>query len=92
MSRLFVLLNHPMYLKRPYVVSILHETSLVSQIYKETNNGYLTPSQIERLGFFGGAMIRGMLLEFTPRTPATGLPDPCQGLQEWQGNRPTELV
>lgn len=92
MSRLFVLLNHPMYLKRPYVVTILYETPLVAQLYKEVGNDYLAPAQIERLGFFGGSMIRGMLLPFTPRTPATGLPDPCQELQEWHGMRPTELV
>ena len=92
MSRLFVLLNHPMYLKRPYVVSILHETPLVSQIYKETNNAYLSASQTERLGFFAGSMIRGMLLEFTPRTLEIDSLDPCSEIREWKGTRPTELV
>ena len=92
MSRVFVLLNHPMYLKRPYIVSILHETPLVAQIFRETNNEYLNASQTERLGFYAGSMIRGMLLPFTLRTPETGSLDPSQELQEWRGMRPTELV
>ena len=92
MSRLFVLLNHPMQLKLPYVVSILHETPLVAQLFKETKDTYLTASQTERLGFYGGSMVRGMILPFTPRTPGTGLPDPSLELQEWEGRRPTELV
>jgi len=87
-----VLLNHPMYLKRPYVVSILHETPLVAQLYKESKDGYLTASQTERLGFFAGSMIRGMLLEFTPRTLEIDSLDPSRELQEWKGTRPTELV
>lgn len=91
MGRLFVLLNHPIHLKRPYVVSILHETPLVVQIFKETKE-YLTSAQTERLGFYGGSMIRGMLLPFTPRTPGTGLPDPYPELREWEGRRPMELV
>lgn len=92
MSRLFVLLNHPMYLKKPYIVSILRETPLVTQIWKETKDGYLNSSQSERLGYYAGSMIRGMLLEFTPRTPGTGLPDPSPELREWEGTRPMELV
>lgn len=87
-----MLLNHPMYLKRPYIVSILHETPLVAKIFKETNNDYITASQTERLGFYGGSMIRGMLLPFTLRIPETDLSDPSQELREWQGIRPTELV
>jgi len=81
-----------MYLKRPYVVTILHETPLVAKLYKDIGNDYLTASQTEQLGFYGGSMIRGMLLPFTPRTPGTGLPDPSQGLHEWAGTRPMELV
>lgn len=92
MGRLFVLLNHPIHLKRPYVVSILHETPLVTRVFKETGNDYLAPLQTERLGFYGGSMIRGMLLPFTPRTPGTGLPDPYLELREWEGRRPMELV
>ena len=92
MSRVFVLLNHPVYLKRPYIVSILHETPLVAQIFRETNNDYITARQTERLGFYAGSMIRGMLLPFTLRTPETDSLDPSQELREWQGTRPTELV
>ena len=92
MSRVFVLLNHPMYLKRPYIVSILHETPLVSQIYRESKHDYLTASQTERLGFFAGSMIRGMLLPFTLRTPETDSLDPSQELREWRGTRLPELV
>lgn len=92
MNRLFVLLNHPMYLKRPYVVSILHETPLVTQIYRESKDGYLTADQTERLGFFAGSMIRGMLLEFTPRTRGIDSPGPFQEPREWAGSRPVELV
>ena len=89
MSRLFVLLNHPMHLRLPYVVSILHETPTLTQIYTKD---YLTPKSIERLGYYGGSMIRGMLLPFTPRTPGTGLPDPFLEFREWEGRRPMELV
>lgn len=92
MSRVFVLLNHPMVLKRPYIVSILHETPLVSQVYKESKNDYLTAHQTERLGFFAGSLVRGMLLPFTLRTPETDSLGPSQELQEWRGTRPTELV
>ena len=92
MSRLFVLLNHPMQLKLPYVVSILHETPLVAQVFKQSKGIYLNSYQTECLGFYGGSLIRGMLLEFTPRMPGTGLPDPSLELREWEGRRPMELV
>lgn len=92
MSRFFVLLNHPMVIKRPYVVSILHETPLVAQIYRESKNDYLTAPQTEKLGFFAGSMIRGMLLEFTPRTREPDSPGPFRELREWEGSRPVELV
>lgn len=91
MSRLFVLLNHPPHLKIPYVVSILRETPLVASVYRETN-GYLTPQNTERLGFFAGSMVRGLLLPFTPRIHELDSPDPCRGCPEWRNTHRTELV
>ena len=48
------MINHPVELKQPYVVGLIHSNSLSEEIYVRHKNsdGYLSKHEIEQLGFF----------------------------------------
>ncbi len=58
----FVILNHPLSAQKPLVLGVLRNQPHVQDLYKKTQPGILSPSQIERLGYPSAVGMRAYLL------------------------------
>ena len=58
----FVLLNHPLTHTKPLVVGVLKNKPHVHELYTKTQQGILTPAQVERLGYPSSVSMRAYLL------------------------------
>jgi hypothetical protein len=66
MKKLFVLINHPVWRKTPYVVRVLNPTAYVEKLYNDQhyeNSPFLTKREVELLGAWPAPGPRYSLLE-----------------------------
>lgn len=66
MNRLYVLINHPVWRKTPYVVKSFKPTTYVEQLYKNQhyeNHPFLSKREVETLGVWPDCGPRYSLLE-----------------------------
>lgn len=66
MNRLYVLINHPVWRKTPYVVSVLKPTPYIEKLYNNQhyeNSPFLTKREVEILGVWPACGPRYSLLE-----------------------------